>query len=76
MEDIIRTVKGNPWVVLEAAKNLHQNLQFKKNLIVTVLTFLDLNVNVHSRKKFKCGWYQKATDCNSRLLKSHTRLKK
>ena len=28
MEDIVRTVKGDPGLVLEAANKLHPNLQF------------------------------------------------
>ena len=36
VEDIVRTVKGDPWVILEVANKLHPNFQFKKNLIVTV----------------------------------------
>ena len=28
VDDIVRTVKGDPGVVLEAAKKLHPNLQF------------------------------------------------
>ena len=38
VDDIVRTVMGDPWLVLQAANKLHPNLQFtKKNLIVTVI---------------------------------------
>ena len=52
-DSVIRIVKGNPGVVLEAANKLHPNLQFtieELNRNVT-LAFLILNVNVDSWKK-------------------------
>ena len=57
MDDIVRTVKGDPGVVLEAANKLHPNLQFTIEELDSYcnLAFLDLNVNVDSAKKVSCG---------------------
>ena len=64
MDDIVRAVKGDPGLVLEAAKKLHPNLQFTIEELDSNgnLAFLDLNVNVDSGKKITCRWYQKPTD--------------
>ena len=64
MDDIVRTVKGNPGLVLEAANKLHPILEFTIEEIYSngILAFLDLNVNVDSGKKVTCGWYQKPPD--------------
>ena len=53
MDNIVRTVKGNPEVVLKAANKLHPNLQFTIEELDSNgnLDFLDLNVNVDSGKK-------------------------
>ena len=53
LDDIVRTVKGDPWVVLEAANKLHPNLQFTIEEIDSNgnLSFLHLNVKVDSAKK-------------------------
>ena len=61
VDDIVRTVKGHPWVVLEAANKLHPKLQFTIEELDNNgnLAFSDLNVNVDSGKKVTCGWYQK-----------------
>ena len=59
MEELVRTVKGDPGVVLEVASELAftvEELDSNCNL-----AFLDLNVNVDSAKKVTCGWYQKPT---------------
>ena len=52
-DDIVRTVKSDPGVVLEAANKLHPNLQFTIEQLDSNgnLPFLDLNVNVNSGKK-------------------------
>ena len=52
VDDIVRTVKGDPELVLEAANNLHPNLQFTIEELDSNdnLAFLDLNVNVDSGK--------------------------
>ena len=59
MNDIVRTDKGDPGVVLEAAKNMHPNLKFNIEELDSNgnLAFLDLNVNVDSGKEVTCGWY-------------------
>ena len=69
VDDIVRTVKGNPGVVLEAANKLHPNLQFTIEELDSYgyLAFLDLNVNVDSGIKVTCGWYQKLTDTDTIL---------
>ena len=70
VDDIFRTVKGDPGlVVLEAARKLHPNLQFTIEELDSNgnLAFLDLNVNVDSGKKVTCGWYQKPTDTGTIL---------
>ena len=53
VDDIVRTVKGDPGVVLEAANKLHPNLQFTIEGLDSNgnLGFLDLNVKVDSGKK-------------------------
>ena len=55
----MRTVKGDPDIVLKAANELHPNLQFTIENPDSNgdLAFLDLNINVDSRKKVTCGWY-------------------
>ena len=52
-DDIVRTVKGDPGVVLGAANKLHPNLQFTIEELDSNgnLAFLDLNVKVESGKK-------------------------
>ena len=69
VEDIVRTVEGNPGLVLEAANKLHPNLQFTIEELNRNgnLVFLDFNVNVVSGKKVTCGWYQKCTDTGTNL---------
>ena len=69
VEDIVRTVNGNPGLVLEAANKLHPILQFTIEELDFNgnLAFLDLNVNVDSAKKVTCGWYQKPTDTGTIL---------
>ena len=64
VDDIVRMVRGDPGVVLEAANKLHPYLQFtiEKFDSNVNLAFLDLNVNVDSVKNVTCGWYQKPTD--------------
>ena len=54
-DDIVRTVESDPGVVLEAANELHPNLQF-------TIEQLDSNGNLaflNSGKKVTCGWYKK-----------------
>ena len=53
VDDRVRTVKGDPGLVLEAANKLHRNLQFTIEELDSNsdLGFLGLNVNVDSGKK-------------------------
>ena len=69
VDDIVRTVKGDPDIVLKAANELHPNLQFTIENPDSNgdLAFLDLKINVDSRKKVTCGWYQKPTDTGTIL---------
>ena len=69
VDDIVRTVKGDPGVVLEDANKLHPNVQFTIEELDSNgnLAFLDLNVNVDSGKKVTCGWFQKPTENGSIL---------
>ena len=69
VDDIIRTVKGDPEVVLEAVKKFHPNLQstIEELDINCNMAFLGLNINVDSGKKFTCRWYQKPTDTGTNL---------
>ena len=69
VDEMVRTVKGDPGVVLEAASKLHPNLQFTIEELDKNgnLAFLDLNINVDSGKKVTCGWYLKPTDTGTIL---------
>ena len=70
LDEIVRTVKGDPGVVLEAANKLHPNLQYTIEELDSNgnLAFLDLNVHVNSAKKVTCGWYRKPTDTGTILI--------
>ena len=59
MDDIDRTVKDDPGVVLEAANKLHPKLQFIIEELDSngYLAFMDLNVKVESGKKLTRGWH-------------------
>ena len=64
VDDIVRTVKGDPEKVLRAANSLHPILQFT---IETPnangkLAFLDLEISIGKSRRISCGWYQKPTD--------------
>ena len=52
MDDIVRTVRGDPGVVLEAGNKSHTNLQFTIEEFHSngKLAFLDFYVNVESGK--------------------------
>ena len=64
VDDIVRTVRGEPSVLLDAASSLHPNLQFTLEKINSEgnLPFLDLNINVSQGRRVTCSWYQKPTD--------------
>ena len=57
MDNIVRTIKGDPGIVLEAAKKLHPNLQFTIEELDSNGN-LALKVNLDSGKKVMWG-YQK-----------------
>ena len=69
VDDIVRTVKINPGIVLELANKLHPILQFAIEELNSNgnLAFLVLNVNVDSGRKCTCRWYQKPTDTGTIL---------
>ena len=69
VDDIVKTVKGDPGVVFESAIKLHPNLQFtiEEHDTYGNSAFLDLGVNVDSRTKVTCGWHQKPTDTGTIL---------
>ena len=71
MDEIVRTVKDDPGVFLDAADKVHPNyLQFTIDDFDSngKLDFLDLNVNVDSRRKVTCWWYQKPADTGVILI--------
>ena len=69
VDDIVRTVKGDPEKVLRAANLLHPNLQFTIETPNTngKLEFLDLEISIDKSRKISCGWYQKPTDTGTIL---------
>ena len=69
VDDIMRTVKGEPEKVLWAANLLHPSLHFTKETPNTNgnLAFLDLKISVGKGRKINCGWYQKPTDTGTIL---------
>ena len=70
VDDLVRRVKGNPGIVLEAANKLHPNLQFTIEELDSDgnLSFSELNVNVDSGKKVTCGLYRKHADTGTILI--------
>ena len=69
VDDIVRTVRGEPRCLLDAANSLHPNLQFtlEKTNSEGNLPFLDLNINVSQGRRVSCNWYQKPTDTVTKL---------
>ena len=63
MNDIVRTVRGEPSWVLDATKSLHPNLQFTLGETISegILPLLDLKKNVLQDTRVTCNWYQKPT---------------
>ena len=60
VDDFIRTVRGEPSCVLDAATsppNLQVSLEETKS--EGNLPFLDLNINVSQDRRVTCNWYQK-----------------
>ena len=64
VHDFVRTVRGEPSCLLDAANSLHPNLQFtlEKTNLEGNLPFLELNKNVSQGRRVICSWYQKPTD--------------
>ena len=69
VDDIVRTVKGDPEKKLRAANLLHPNLQFTIETPNTngTLAFFDLQISIDKSRKISCGWYQKPTDTGTIL---------
>ena len=69
IDDIVRTVKGEPSVILHAANKLHPNLQFTLETPKESgeLAFLDNNINLDGNRQVKCRWYQKLMDTGTLL---------
>ena len=69
VDDIICTVRGDPDEYLKFANSLDNNLQFtlEKINMEGNLAFLQINVNVSSKSKVTCHWYQKPTDIEIKL---------
>ena len=64
VDDIVRTVKGDPEKALWTAKLLDSNLQLtiEKPNTNGKWAFLNLQISIDKSKKINCGWYQKPTD--------------
>ena len=69
VDEIVRTVKGDPEKVLRAADLLHSNLQFTIETpnINGKLASLDLQNSMDKSGKNNCGWCQKHTDSGTIL---------
>ena len=69
VDDIMRTVKGEPEKVLRAANLLLPNLQFIIETPNTKgnLAFLDLKISIDKSRKINCEWFQKPTDTGTIL---------
>ena len=64
VDDIVRTVRGEPSCLLDAVDSLLPNLQFTLDVQTNSegnLPFLDLNINVSQDRIVTCSWYQKPT---------------
>ena len=64
VDDVVRTVRGEPTCFLDATNSLHPNLQFTLEETTSEgnLPFLDLNIYVSQFRGVNCNWYQKPTD--------------
>ena len=69
VDNIVRTDRGEPSCLLDAANSLHPNLQFtlEKTNSEGNLPFLDLSINVSQGRRVICSWYQKPTDAGTIL---------
>ena len=68
VDDIVRTIRGEPSCLLDAASSLHPNLQFtlEETNSEGNLPFLNLNINVSQGRGVTCS-YQKPTDTETIL---------
>ena len=57
VDDIVRTVRGEPSCLLDAANSLHPNLQFilEKTNSEGKLPFLDMNIHVSQVRRVNCS---------------------
>ena len=64
VDDIVRTVKGDPQLLLQQANKLHTNLQFTLETMDATkgLPFLDMRVRTDDRGTTTCEWYQKPSE--------------
>ena len=64
LDDIVRTVRGEPSCLLDAASSLPPNLQFTLEGINSEgnLPLLGLNINLSQGRGVTCSCYQKPTD--------------
>ena len=69
VDDIVRTVRGEPSCLLDADNSLHPNLQFslEKTNSEGNSPFLDLNKNVSQGRRVTPSWYHKPTDTGTIL---------
>ena len=60
VDDIVRTVRGEPSCLLDAANSFHPNLLFtlEKTNSEGNLPFQDLTINVSQGRRVTCSWYQ------------------
>ena len=63
VDDLVKTVRGEPSCLLDAANSLYPNLQFTldKTNSEGNLPFLDLNISVSQGRRVTCIWYHKPT---------------
>ena len=76
VDDIVRTLEGEPIQVIGVSNSLHPNLQFllEETIPRDILLFLDLSRNEGQDKAVTCSGYQKPTDFG--IILSHRGRKK
>ena len=69
LDDNVRTVRGEPSCILDAADSLHPNLQFtlEETISEGSFPFLHLNINVSQGRGGTWKWYQKPTSTGTIL---------
>ena len=70
VDDIVRTVEGDPEKVLRAPNLLHPSSLFTIETPNTngKLALLDLQISIDKNRKINCEWYQKPTDTGALLI--------